>query len=92
MQGPTDFLGLQAAFAAYRKAHVGETKSPLPGLEAFTDDQLFFISFARVWCANETSTNGAASELFNVHSASSSRVIGTLQNFAPFQVNDWEIS
>ena len=43
-----DTTGVQAVFEAYREKTKSITQMRLPGLEEFTDDQLFFISFAAV--------------------------------------------
>ncbi len=55
----------------------------LPGL-AFTDDQLFFIAFARVW-ANLVRPATAVSHVRNdPHSPNYWRTTGTLRNLEPF--------
>lgn len=43
-----DTTGMQAVFQAYKKLKKPHGESRLPGLEEFTDDQLFFLSFAAV--------------------------------------------
>ena len=44
--------GLREGFRAYKKflsrEMAGETEQALPGLQKYTSDQMFFISFARV--------------------------------------------
>ena len=47
--------GIHEAFRAYIRSiesHGGEP--PLPGLTQFTSEQMFFISFAQVWCEIDT--------------------------------------
>lgn len=43
-----DTVGLQVAFAAYKKLASLKPQTKLPGLENVTNDQLFFIEFAHV--------------------------------------------
>ncbi len=42
-----DILGLQIAFKSYME-NVGDSFKPLPGLENFTKEQIFFIASAQV--------------------------------------------
>ena len=62
--------GLKAAYHAYTKwldeqnskiinspdpiPKVDQTTLPLPGLQNFTHNQLFFLSFSQVWCSLAT--------------------------------------
>jgi len=54
--------GLKAAYLAYKqwlndrntKRREDQTTLPLPGLQQFTHDQLFFLSFSQVWCSVAT--------------------------------------
>jgi len=43
-------MGLQAVFRAYRRREreCDKPDGALPGLEGFTNDQIFFLSFANV--------------------------------------------
>ena len=43
-----DTTGIQAVFEAFKKHNKIEGSSKLPGFEEFTNDQLFFISYASV--------------------------------------------
>ena len=43
-----DTTGIQAVFQAFQKKNKIDGSLKLPGLEEFTDEQLFFISFAGV--------------------------------------------
>ncbi|ESO88296.1 hypothetical protein LOTGIDRAFT_126394, partial [Lottia gigantea] len=73
------------SFKAYRKwvAQKRKEEPKLPGLD-FSPNQLFFINFAQVWCANMRKQNAIGRVLSGVHSPSKYRVIGTLQNSPDF--------
>jgi len=77
--------GLKTAYRAYKMytASNGE-ENPLPGMETFSMDQIFFLSFAHVWCGSFTD-NELLMQLFNnEHSPSRDRIIGAVQNFPKF--------
>ncbi|XP_032581310.1 neprilysin-3 isoform X1 [Drosophila sechellia] len=77
--------GLKAAYHAYQR-----TKSDrdvdvlkLPGLN-LTHSQLFFVSFAQVWCSSTTDETNLLQMEKDPHSPSQFRVIGTLSNMEEF--------
>lgn len=50
-----DAAGLAAAYAAWKRSGVdGGGKTNLPGLEAFSSDQLFFLAYANMFCSSYT--------------------------------------
>ncbi|PHH53380.1 Neprilysin-11 [Ceratocystis fimbriata CBS 114723] len=52
----SDFYGLSMAYNAWAKYSKGTTANLLlPGLDFFTRDQLFFVSFGSLWCSKSTS-------------------------------------
>lgn len=69
------------AYHAYVKANGPEPT--LPGVP-LTNDQLFFVAFARVWCGKETARSGISLVLTNPHSPHKYRVLGTLRNSKDF--------
>ncbi len=78
-----DIGGLKQAYAAYKtweKRH-GVPPSPAPGL---TDDQLFFISFAQVWCSQASPEYLRLQVTANPHSPSRFRVIGPVSSNPAF--------
>uniref|UniRef100_A0A6J0SS69 Endothelin-converting enzyme 1 n=2 Tax=Pogona vitticeps TaxID=103695 RepID=A0A6J0SS69_9SAUR len=76
--------GLKAAYRAYqnwvRKNGVERT---LPAL-GLTNDQLFFIGFAQVWCSVRTPESSHEGLVTDSHSPSRFRVIGTVSNSREF--------
>lgn len=48
--------GLNLAFAAFRRLQQELPNATLPGLENFTTEQIFFISFAMPWCTAVTAS------------------------------------
>ncbi|CAB3241292.1 unnamed protein product [Arctia plantaginis] len=79
--------GLRAALRAY---NLFSTRTPitrrdaLPGLPAYTPDQLFFLGFAQIWCGNSTVGALKSKMVEGVHSPNKIRVIGTLSNSKEF--------
>jgi len=78
--------GLKAAFKAFsslNESSRGWSSGDLPGLN-MTDNQLFFLSFAQVWCDLSTPQASHLSALEDAHSPPRLRVMGTLSNSADF--------
>ena len=57
----------------------------MPGLQQMSEDQLFFLSFASVWCEAQTLTALAQQLNTDVHAPALARVTGVLQNFDQFR-------
>ncbi|XP_011310973.1 endothelin-converting enzyme 1 isoform X2 [Fopius arisanus] len=77
--------GIREAYRAYQRLKSrGLRKQALPGLSEYTQDQLFFLGFAQVWCGNYT--NGALKSklIEGAHAPNHFRVIGTLSNNQEF--------
>ncbi|XP_065319308.1 endothelin-converting enzyme homolog isoform X2 [Gordionus sp. m RMFG-2023] len=77
--------GLKATFAAFRSymASNPEYNPTLPGLN-MTDNQLFFLAFAQVWCSIDTKKSLYFEIQNDSHSPNKIRVIGTLSNSVEF--------
>ncbi|XP_030058113.1 phosphate-regulating neutral endopeptidase PHEX [Microcaecilia unicolor] len=80
--------GLRESFRAYRKwikeQKGGKEEALLPGI-SFTNNQLFFISYAHVRC-NSFRPEAARDQIQNgAHSPPQYRVIGTMSNFEEFR-------
>ncbi|KAI9318477.1 hypothetical protein BX666DRAFT_1855940 [Dichotomocladium elegans] len=56
----------------------------LPGLDAWTRDQLFYINFARMWCSKSTAENDMHDVLVGMHAPDKWRVNGAVMNSEHF--------
>ncbi|XP_071219129.1 endothelin-converting enzyme 2-like isoform X2 [Salvelinus alpinus] len=76
--------GLKAAYNAYQAwvQENGEEKR-LPAVN-LTNDQLFFVGFAQVWCSVRTPESAHEGLMTDPHSPPKYRVIGTLSNSPAF--------
>jgi predicted metalloendopeptidase len=76
--------GLREAFRAYKNyVAANGAEDTLPGLD-FTAEQLFFISYANVWCGSDTPQRLENLILTDPHSPNYYRVLGPLSNSADF--------
>ncbi|XP_069802980.1 endothelin-converting enzyme 1 isoform X1 [Dendropsophus ebraccatus] len=76
--------GLKAAYRAYQNwvKENGE-EQVLPSLD-LTNDQLFFVGFAQVWCSVRTPESSHEGIITDPHSPSRYRVIGSVSNSREF--------
>lgn len=80
-----DYGGIREAFVSYRNYVAANGIEPvLPGLERFTSEQIFFISFANTHCGVETPEKLLNQIMNDPHSPNRYRVIGTLSNSDDF--------
>ncbi|TGZ52283.1 Endothelin-converting enzyme 1 [Temnothorax longispinosus] len=82
-----DTMGLEAAFKAYqrRERECGKPDTVLPGHEDLTTEQLFFLSFANLWCEAAATNNATIDDAqSDVHSTGRLRVIGSVSNSRDF--------
>ncbi|KAK0169106.1 hypothetical protein PV327_002852 [Microctonus hyperodae] len=81
-----DSTGLYAVFKAFKK--LIETHSvenyKLPGFENYTDDQMFYIAFAGVFCEAATPKFKELRDKYSGHSPGRWRVIGSVSNTKDF--------
>ncbi|TSK16214.1 Endothelin-converting enzyme 1 [Bagarius yarrelli] len=76
--------GLKAAYKAYINWIQKNGEEPtLPAL-GMTNHQLFFVSFAQVWCSVRTAESSHEGVITDPHSPSRFRVIGTISNSPEF--------
>ncbi|WKX94277.1 hypothetical protein Q1695_011494 [Nippostrongylus brasiliensis] len=77
--------GLRVAYEAYKMRSLREHHvSALPGLSAFTPEQLFFLAYANTWCQSLKSSSLNYIMDTDVHSLGMFRVNVPLQNFPAF--------
>jgi len=77
--------GLHEAFRAYTKSvEALGPEGPLPGLEQFTAEQMFFIAYAQTWCEKRTESSQINQILTDPHSPGKYRVWGPLSNSPDF--------
>ena len=50
----TDNGGMRESFRAYKQQLSTNGEASLPGLSKYTSDQLYFMSYGRVWCETKT--------------------------------------
>ncbi|XP_071559549.1 neprilysin-like isoform X2 [Temnothorax nylanderi] len=80
-----DTLGLEAAFRAYQRRQRECRKSAiLPGHEDLTNDQLFFLSFANLYCEAAKMSSIINKAQHDPHSLGRLRVIGSVSNSQDF--------
>lgn len=75
--------GLRTAFEAYKTWKVSNKDSQLPGLP-YTDEQLFFLTSAHVWCMKQTDQSLLRQMSTDPHSPMPYRVNVAMQNLEQF--------
>ncbi|UJR20406.1 hypothetical protein I4U23_023537 [Adineta vaga] len=78
--------GIKSSFYAYQnwaKANPNVDRR-LPGLNKYSQEQMFFIGYAHGWCAKFTDAYALNRVLTDVHSIPQFRVLGPLSNFVEF--------
>jgi endothelin-converting enzyme len=70
-----DAGGLHAAFSAWKKTESDNPSKPLPGLQNFTPDQLFFISYGNWWCGKSTAAKAVERIYTDPHAPKWARIL-----------------
>ncbi|CAJ0574154.1 unnamed protein product, partial [Mesorhabditis spiculigera] len=88
-EAAADHQGTLVAFRAYRKQRkrlFGSNPPKLPGLQKYTNDQLFFLAHAQNWCGqlDELKTPAYANIFKKRHPPYSVRVNEDMKNLEPF--------
>ncbi|XP_063995293.1 neprilysin-1-like isoform X2 [Diachasmimorpha longicaudata] len=82
----SDSTGLKLTWDAYKIFREKEGTTPkIPGLEKFTDDQIFFITYANAWCSSEDQDYLKQYGNIDEHSPAKPRINGAVSNNAGFQ-------
>ncbi|KAJ5130423.1 Peptidase M13 neprilysin [Penicillium bovifimosum] len=80
-----DAGGLTASYHAWKKRNDAKPDLHLPGLEAFSKEQLFFIAYGNWWCG-KTTKEAAEQAIYNdPHAPKSARIIETMANSREFK-------
>lgn len=74
--------GIKEAFEAYKQLNINEPS--LPGLTKYTNDQLFFISYANLWCGLTRNEKLRQNILYDPHAPGKYRVNIPLTNYDAF--------
>jgi endothelin-converting enzyme len=80
-----DASGVSAAFAAWKKRQAQTPSEDLPGLSFFTQDQLFFVSYANWWCSKSRPETAISKIYSDTHAPKWARILGTLANSRDFK-------
>lgn len=77
-----DNIGLRTSYNAFKNKRDVNVPLLLSNFDVYSNEQLFFISFAQLWCE----ISSVSSELVNEgeHSPVKQRVLGSIANFAEF--------
>ncbi|CAD6189268.1 unnamed protein product [Caenorhabditis auriculariae] len=81
-----DLGGQQAAYRAYRQyiSQLGHEEDRLPGLENYTPNQIFWITYGYSWCMKQSDSNLVRQLLTNPHSPASCRTNQVMQDIPEF--------
>lgn len=80
-----DNSGIGFSNEAYKKlAQANGPEARLPGLEQFTPDQMFWISYGHLWCRSAETADIAAKIVKDVHSPLRFRAMAVAQNSHSF--------
>ncbi|OKL63157.1 hypothetical protein UA08_01169 [Talaromyces atroroseus] len=80
-----DAGGIAASFHAWRKRDGSHADKALPGLENFTKEQLFFISYSTWWCSKTTKEAAVQAIYTDPHAPKPARILGTMANSREFR-------
>ena len=80
-----DAGGVNAAFAAWKGAKGSKPEGLLPGLQNFTEEQLFFISYGNWWCGKVRPETAVNLVYRDPHAPTRARILGTMANSPDFR-------
>ncbi|KAK2582810.1 hypothetical protein KPH14_008899 [Odynerus spinipes] len=79
-----DSTGIQVAYSAYKQKAQPMKRTSLPDMGEFSEDQLFFLSFATSWCTTSNPLYEKTIANYDVHSPVNLRIMGSLMNMNSF--------
>jgi endothelin-converting enzyme len=80
-----DAGGVAAAFAAWKSRAAETPNQDLPGLDFFTQDQLFFVSYSNWWCGKSRKETAIQRIYTDPHAPKWARILGTMANSRDFK-------
>lgn len=80
-----DAGGLSAAFAAWKQMDAKEPGMLLPGLQNFSKEQIFFLSYSTFWCGKIRPEVAVNLVYRDPHSPAWARILGTTANSRDFR-------
>ncbi|KAL1601682.1 hypothetical protein SLS60_006597 [Paraconiothyrium brasiliense] len=80
-----DAGGLSASFQAWKRRAHKKPNHDLPGLDHFTQDQLFFVSYSNWWCGKTRKETAIQRIYTDPHAPKWARILGTMANSREFR-------
>lgn len=80
-----DAGGLSASYQAWKRRSHKKPNQDLPGLEHFTQDQLFFVTYSNWWCGKSRKENAVNRIYTDPHAPKWARILGTMSNSREFR-------
>lgn len=80
-----DAGGLSAAFQSWRRRAAVKPNQDLPGLEHFSQSQLFFVSYSNWWCGKSRKDTAVERIFTDPHAPKRFRILGTMNNSREFR-------
>lgn len=80
-----DAGGLSASFQAWTRRAAEKPNADLPGLDHFTQSQLFFVSYANWWCGKSRRDTAINRIFTDPHAPKFARILGTMANSREFR-------
>lgn len=80
-----DAGGLSASFKAWEERASQKPNPGLPGLDHFTQSQLFFVSYSNWWCGKSRPDTAINRIYLDPHAPKWARILGTMANSREFK-------
>ncbi|KAK3318734.1 hypothetical protein B0H66DRAFT_248726 [Apodospora peruviana] len=80
-----DAGGLSASFQAWKIRNSEKPNANLPGLEHFSQSQLFFVSYSNWWCGKSRPDTAINRIYTDPHAPKWARILGTMANSREFR-------
>lgn len=80
-----DAGGLSASFQAWKRRSAEVPNAHLPGLDYFTQSQLFFVSYSNWWCGKSRHDTAINRIYTDPHAPKWARILGTMANSREFR-------